>query len=46
MLLHPKVDEEVDEYIEMQRHRIRFVTINLAQSSDKVISDLKALISK
>lgn len=44
LLLHPSVHEQVDEYIELQGHKIRFVTINLAQPSAGLMRDLKKVM--
>ncbi len=46
MLLHPSIDEKLDEYIKVQGHQIRFVTINLAQSWQHISNDLISIISK
>ena len=36
VLLHPAVDECVDEYALIQRHKIRFSTVNLAEDSKTI----------
>lgn len=46
ILLHPSIDENLDEYIKMQGHKIRFVTINLAQSWQHISNDLISIITE
>lgn len=43
VLLHPAIDADVDETVMIQGHRFRFVTINLASSSDKILAQLRNL---
>lgn len=40
LLLHPVIDEEIDETVEIQGHSIRFGTVNLAASSAEIRSQL------
>ena len=40
VLLHPAVDEEVDEYAKIQGHKIRFATVNLAADSSSIRQQL------
>jgi 5-methylcytosine-specific restriction enzyme subunit McrC len=43
ILLHPTVDADVDEWVTIQGHRIRFVTVNLAQPSAEILAHLRKL---
>ncbi len=36
ILLHPSVDKDFDEYAVIQSHKIRFVTVNLAEDSKTI----------
>ena len=40
VLLHPSVDERVDEYALIQKHKIRFVTVDLATDSKTIRQQL------
>ena len=40
LLLHPSVDEEFDESVEIQGHRIRFATVNLAADATEIRKQL------
>ena len=40
VLLHPAVDDRVDEYAVIQGHKIRFVTVDLAEDSRTIRYDL------
>ena len=40
LLLHPSVDEEFDESVEIQGHRIRFATVNLAADAKEIRKQL------
>lgn len=44
VLLYPSIDCDVDEYVEIQGHRIRFLTVNLASSSDAIFQRLSNII--
>ncbi|MDE5454896.1 5-methylcytosine-specific restriction endonuclease system specificity protein McrC [Bradyrhizobium sp. CSA112] len=43
ILLHPAIDVDVDEYITIQGHRIRFLTVNLARQSSEILALLRAV---
>ncbi len=43
ILLYPSIGVDVDETALIQGHRVRFVTIDLAQPSAKVVEKLKAI---
>ncbi len=43
MLLHPTVDGEVDEFVRIQGHEMRFVTIDLTLPPSDIIRRLRAL---
>jgi 5-methylcytosine-specific restriction enzyme subunit McrC len=44
ILLHPTIDTDVDEFITIQGHQIRFVTVNLAaRNSAEIFSRLRSL---
>ncbi|MCP4099381.1 MAG: 5-methylcytosine-specific restriction endonuclease system specificity protein McrC [Planctomycetaceae bacterium] len=43
LLLYPSIGVEVDETALIQNHRIRFVTIDLAQPSAEVVEKLRAI---
>lgn len=43
ILLHPTIDVNVDESIEIQGHRIRFVTVDLARPSLEILAQLRRL---
>jgi 5-methylcytosine-specific restriction enzyme subunit McrC len=43
ILLHPAIDTDVDEMVTIQGHRFRFVTVNLAGSSDQILARLRTL---
>ncbi len=40
VLLHPAVDDRVDEYALIQRHKIRFATVDLAAESNTIRHEL------
>ena len=40
LLLHPSVDEEFDESVEIQGHQIRFATVNLAADAKEIRKQL------
>lgn len=44
VILHPSVDEAVDEYAVIQGHRLRFMTINLAATSKQIREGLLTVI--
>ncbi|WP_140987205.1 5-methylcytosine-specific restriction endonuclease system specificity protein McrC [Asticcacaulis tiandongensis] len=44
MFLHPVVGGDLDESVEIQGHQIRFVTVDLSQSSLAIVGRLKQLI--
>ncbi len=44
MLLHPSVNVEVDEYVRIQDHSIRFCTVNLGNEAIKIREQLLTLI--
>jgi 5-methylcytosine-specific restriction enzyme subunit McrC len=44
ILLYPSLNEDVDEAVDVQGHRIRFVTVNLALKSSEVLNRLRLLI--
>jgi 5-methylcytosine-specific restriction enzyme subunit McrC len=46
VLLHPAIDADVDETVTIQGHRFRFVTVNLATSSDQILARLRSLPAK
>lgn len=43
ILLHPSVNEDIDEYVVIQKHIIRFKTVDLAESSVKIREQLLSL---
>jgi 5-methylcytosine-specific restriction enzyme subunit McrC len=43
ILLHPAIDIDVDESVTIQGHQIRFVTVNLANSSAEILTRLRSL---
>lgn len=43
ILLYPSIGVEVDETALIQGHRVRFVTIDLAQPSTEVVEKLRAI---
>lgn len=43
MLLYPAIDVDVDEAAELQGHKLRFATINLAEPTASVIEKLRQL---
>lgn len=45
VLLYPSIDSDVDEYVEIQGHRIRFLTVNLASSSEAIFQRLSGLLN-
>ena len=45
MLLHPSVGEDVDEYIEVQGHKIKFVTVDLTSSTGDIRNRLLSLVN-
>ena len=44
ILLHPTVDKEVDEFAEIQGHRIHFATVNLAASAREIRNRLLEIV--
>lgn len=44
VLLHPAVDDRVDEYVVIQGHKIRFVTVNLAEDSKTIRHQLLRVV--
>ncbi|WP_035058108.1 5-methylcytosine-specific restriction endonuclease system specificity protein McrC [Desulfuromonas sp. TF] len=42
MLLHPAIGRDVDEIVQIQGHRIRFVTVDLTKRSDAILSRLRS----
>lgn len=44
LLLHPVVDESVDEAVSMQGHEIRFATVDLADSASSILARLRSLV--
>lgn len=45
LLLHPAIQEEVDESVTIQGHRIRFATVNLADDAVAIRNRLLSLIA-
>ena len=43
ILLYPSVGVDIDEAALIQTHRVRFVTVDLAQASSEVINRLRAI---
>ena len=43
ILLHPTIESEVDEFMTIQGHKIRFVTVNLAGTSAEILARLRSL---
>lgn len=46
ILLHPSVDEDVDESVEIQNHAIRFVTVDLTQPAALIRERLLSIIEE
>jgi 5-methylcytosine-specific restriction enzyme subunit McrC len=46
ILLYPSLDDDVDETFEIQGHRIRFVTVNLALKPPEVLGRLRFIVSE
>jgi len=44
MLLHPQMGEALDEYIDIQGHRMRFKTIDLTSSVDDFEKQLLGIV--
>ena len=44
LLLHPSVDEEFDESVEIQGHQIRFATVNLAANATEIRKQLLRVV--
>jgi 5-methylcytosine-specific restriction enzyme subunit McrC len=44
ILLYPSVDSDLDEFVTIQGHRIRFATVNLAQSATVLLARLRSLL--
>ena len=44
ILLHPAIDANVDETVHIQGHPIRFVTVDLAQTTTHVLDTLRSLV--
>ena len=42
-LLHPTIDEDVDEFVSIQGHKIRFVTVDLTKPTSEILARLRAL---
>ena len=45
ILLHPTVNDNVDEFVKIQHHKIRFVTVDLAASALEIRSRLLNIIA-
>lgn len=45
VLLHPSVGTDIDEYVVVQGHKIRFMTVDLAASPSKIRSDLLKVVT-
>lgn len=46
LLLHPAIDQTIDEFAFIQGHCLRFRTVDLTQSSESIQSELLAIIEK
>jgi len=46
ILLHPSIDADVDEYVTIQGHSLRFMTVDLAQNTTEIVARLRTLTSK
>lgn len=44
ILLHPSVGETIDEYVTLQGHKMRFVTVDLAASARDIRKRLLQII--
>ena len=44
LLLHPAVDEDINESVEIQGHRIRFATVNLAANATEIRKQLLRVV--
>ncbi len=45
LLLHPAIDQEIDEWCEIQGHELRIATVNLAASMDTIREQLLERVS-
>lgn len=45
-MLHPTVGKEVDEWVEIQGHMIRFSTVDLSASAVQIQAELLARIGQ
>ncbi|WP_350225089.1 5-methylcytosine-specific restriction system specificity protein McrC [Agrobacterium sp. fls2-241-TYG-188a] len=45
ILLYPSVGVDIDEYMTVRGHKIRFTTVNLAATSDEMLFELRSKIS-
>jgi 5-methylcytosine-specific restriction enzyme subunit McrC len=45
LLLHPAIGKHLDEAVTIQGHRIRFATVDLAESSEEIRSRLREVIT-
>ena len=43
LLLHPTVEEDVDESVSIQGHKMRFVTIDLTKPTSEILAKLRTL---
>lgn len=44
ILLHPAIDENVDERLTIQGHRMRFMTVDLAGKTPAILTQLRGLV--
>ena len=44
LMLHPSIDEEIDPLVTTQNHKIRFVTVDLAQDPANISNRLLQII--
>ncbi|CDZ54350.1 5-methylcytosine-specific restriction enzyme subunit McrC [Neorhizobium galegae bv. orientalis] len=45
ILLYPSVGVDIDEYMTVRGHKIRFTTVNLAVAPDRMLAELRSKIS-
>lgn len=45
ILLHPSIDVEIDEAMEVQGHRVRFATVDLAGQARRIGARLREVVS-
>jgi 5-methylcytosine-specific restriction enzyme subunit McrC len=45
ILLYPSVGVDIDEYMTVRGHKIRFTTVNLAAATDHMLAELRSKIS-